>query len=575
MKKKPADVPRTGRPRPGLRVPDSARVPRPAPADPPWEKAPTIAAGAEVRGDARLRDVAERIRKGDYSDLQALTHPGFGTTTRGQQVGLCNHYLPANRFDWWDAQVPNTDEIRIRPGAETPQEALRDEFCSPFSTVVGADLGELPPAPYGRTISWDDLPDDASPNAVPGIEFSVRKARPESVPVLRTLSVEVGRGRVDRKILINGVEAGYEPDPTRPRPSLFIDFAVPQRAVGLEFGFFVDDESADERVIDPGRVRLIAHDRDGVVLLESSAGVTRTGNLEANTVFNVIGVRHQGGAIRSVELRFGGPDNPIQEPQIVSRIWHEPLPPAAVLQGTLALEGEPVRRAGPGGREVEPGARPDEPGFSPDEDESEPGAGAGGRRGPAYRLPPPVDQQGQPIPFGPAQITLPFLCDRALAMMRGFKLQFLDQLPHEVHEIAAGLNNWSVFRVEPGGTITLDPSGWLLSDTRDAFGYGVPYRVLIYYTLLAWNADQMELYTSEVFDAQSNLTQDDLASGSIEKRDPCPVPDAERMGADPTAVCGPLFGGMQWFRFRTPRDQEYGQIFLATGQIGGAVARST
>jgi hypothetical protein len=106
--------------------------------------------------------------------------------------------------------------------------------------------------------------------------------------------------------------------------------------------------------------------------------------LRANTVFNLVGVRHQGGAITSVELRFHDPENHILEPQIVFRIWHEPLPLSAVKQGTLATEG---------GR----GA------FAPPSDR------------PVIRLPPP------PVPFGPDEIRLPFRCNRAVVMLRGFK----------------------------------------------------------------------------------------------------------------------------------------------------------
>jgi hypothetical protein len=189
-----------------------------------------------LRGDARLRDVGERIRKGDESDVVALSHPRTGTTVRGLHVP-CNHYLLSrdaqdkpidNRFNWWDAKVPETDAIRIRPGAETVQDALRDEFCSPFSTVVGADIDKLPPGHYGRTISWEDLPFiEFSPNLVPEIEFSVRTARPGCVPLVRTLGVDIG-GRANRKVLINCMEEGQEPDPTQPRPSLFIDFSGPQ-----------------------------------------------------------------------------------------------------------------------------------------------------------------------------------------------------------------------------------------------------------------------------------------------------------------------------------------------------------
>jgi hypothetical protein len=50
--------------------------------------------------------------------------------------------------------------------------------------------------------------------------------------------------------------------------------------------------------------------------------------------------------------------------------------------------------------------------------------------------------------------------------------------------------------------------------------------------------------------------------------DPCPLTARERMGTDPTEFCGPLFGGMQWFRFQRDEDDECESLYLSTGVMG-------
>ncbi len=518
--------------RPLSRVPELGRVPRSAGLDEPkpGESRIRISPGASAQASGRLRDLAERVRRGDAPGLEGLVN-GFGRTRRGQ-MAACNHYLPANRLNWWDLDaqglIPATQPIQ-NPGGD-PSEVdsiFYSEFCSPLATVFGADLQTVESVGAGTAIPWDSVPDGGSPNTVPSIELSVRSLRPASVPVIREVEVILGPNeRVRRKVLVNAVEKGHELDPSQIRPSLFLDFFVPQRAVGLECGFLGDRD----REVNPRKVRLIARDSAGGVLVESTGNDLFPIPWNANALFYRIGVRHQGGAIRSVELRLGDAEDAILEPQIVYRIWHETLPPAAVTQGAAAVEHNPNPPA----------------------------------EGDNVVVPPQV------VPLGPVSVKLPFRCDRAIVMMRGFKMFFLDQQPHKVDAIEALISGPSlgsearipgIFETAPGGRITLVPHGRLSSGEDDG------YRVLIFYVILAWNSEQMELlpisgYQSDVRDAGG------LFSSMVRVRDPCPPPRATCNF--PGAILGGLFGGLQGFSLVARRGaQDIELLGLHMGVVGG------
>jgi hypothetical protein len=142
----------------------------------------------------------------------------------------CAHYLPANRFDWWQIQergrVPSTGPVGlVGTSAGDIADIFYSEFCSPLSTVVGADLNLVASVGAGRAIPWEGLFNGDSPNSLPTIECCFRVIRPRSIPVIREVDVNIGPasgGR--RKIVVNGIEDGQELNGSRPRPSLFIDF---------------------------------------------------------------------------------------------------------------------------------------------------------------------------------------------------------------------------------------------------------------------------------------------------------------------------------------------------------------
>jgi len=483
---------------------------------------------------------------------------------------LKNRYpdgLPAsNSFVWWDrnSSVPISGPI---------SNDFECQFTPALATVVGSQVRggharQVRPEPdfYGfHTIPWD-TGDLQTPNEVPGIEFAIRVKRPESNPVLR----EVTYGSENPTLLINEalpdpqLDVGEE-DKNKLRPSIWIDFATPQRAVGIEYGYQTI-EGQEGHVIFPSGVKLIAYDEDKNMLdgpdgrALHSRGWIPAGNvldhqskLESAKFNNRIGVKDRQGRIRTIELRFDydrydtedqhdmllernpqwDAGNKILEPQTIYRIWHEALPPAAVKQGIVVQEFHPP----------DPG-NPDAP------------------------------------PATPAELTLPFRCNRALTMMRGFKLEFLDQEAHEIAELGAHLSGQTYFEVERGGNISINADGSLFTREPSAsggfgegrigglpsfFGPGSPaYRVSIYYTVLAWDTDQVELYMGET--QHRKYTNESDPVHRVILPDPCPA--SRKVGpwsANPYELCGPLFGGLQGFNFNPIETQEVDNFRLDVG----------
>ena len=125
-------------------VPELARVPKPAARGELLgdESLLKTTRSARAHAKTRLRDMGRRIRSGNDTGLEALIRAGFGKTTRG--LAGCEHYLPTNRFEWWDIDrqglVPQTGPIGVTGTSATldVDVIFYSEFCSPLSTVVGA-----------------------------------------------------------------------------------------------------------------------------------------------------------------------------------------------------------------------------------------------------------------------------------------------------------------------------------------------------------------------------------------------------------------------------------------------------
>ena len=516
------------------RVPETARVTKLEPFNPNWDRAPQVIESTPNGAEALMSGVAERNRHGDTSDLNKLGAPSIGVTIRGQHdAGSC--WLSANRFDWFKAKAPETGAI----SGGTSLDALRGEFCSPLFTIVGGDGSGLSEVEVTQQKLWPDPGSVAgSPNGIAGIEFTVREVRPGSVPILRKLRLRSGTGHVERVVLVNGAEADFETEPGSARPPLIIDFILPQRAVALEFGFITDAvPGAALPFIGWNNVHLIARDGRGNVIAGATStaeGIPDQQEIIADRASAVIGVRHSEGEIASVELHFVDPADD-EKVQIVARIWHEALPPAAVLQGTLVTEG---------------------------------GRGSFAEfTGVGWQLPDPTDRDGNSIPFRTERsrsVPMPFRFNRAVVMLRGFKLQMLDGIPHEVQRIAAEVNprlvggppqqKPGVFIFERGSSVVLEPRGALITRERRPPGY----RVHIYFTLVGWDSDQVDVAVEQGEQSQS-LQQESVASGiPLGIRDAC-------LNSRGFEGCGELFGALQGFEFQMPRDQEVDRLTMTVG----------
>jgi hypothetical protein len=490
---------------------------------------------------ARIRETVAGVRRGDPAVLRSLHTARFGTTPSDLEPG-CKGYLTPDRLSWfglWPEAVPRTGPLR---GPEALDVAVT-EFCSPLATVVGSDLHDVSLIFPGTKIPWDTgIPDGASPNAAVGLGFSVRGGLPTATTILQRLPVNLGGelGITQEVVLINDQGGVQEADPLL--VSLFLDFVVPQRAVALEYGFF----GAREESIDPTQVELLAFGDDGRLIVNST-GTDLHGPepIPALTVFNVIGVRDQGGAISTVELRFNLAVDPRTQPRpgfhphLVRRIWHEALAPAAVTQGTVAMEVYP---------------NPPKPGE--------------------HRIAPaPLSDKEK----APATVSLPFRCNRAVVLMRGFKVEYLDEEPHPINVIEAGIAAPAVFEVERRGSITFSATGLLTPAPQDVPGVVVkgeppPFRVFVNFTVLAWDSDQMELIPRAA-EARDPVPRGQNAPSALRMTapDPCPL----QPGSDPSTRCGALFGGVQKFRYRLdpspygPFSQNVDKIGWAAGQMGG------
>jgi hypothetical protein len=404
--------------------------------------------------------------------------PIIGSSRHGVEAQLncpTPHYLLGtlfdgspgyNSFQWWQES-----------GAKQPPPtaALREQFSCEFSTylsrVVGSTAVHADPRPLadlGFVVQGWEADVNSTPFVQP-IGLNVRRLSDASQPVLREVN-HAGRNIV---ALVNELgSGGLDPDASVPRPSLWLDFDFPQRAVGLDYGL---QPSADTRAVRAAGVTLMAYNEQGAFIVGSDGdgcAVNAMGvklelgcfpadanrNVSLSSLSNRIGVRDASGRIASVELRFGhtrvdqsdNPDRRIDEPQVVSRIWREGLPPAAVLQGLVGIDGD---RSG------------------------------------SQSLPPFA--QRYLVNPGPRTFALPYRFDRAVAFLRGFRLEASGAPAQSLGRIAFGMQqNAFEFIAGQGDPLILTPLG---SVRHKPPGEAIPFDIVSYYTVVAWDSRQVEI----------------------------------------------------------------------------------
>ncbi len=243
------------------------------------------------------------------------------------------------------------------------------------------------------------------------------------------------------------------------RDRLVLVFDTPQRAVGLEYGYWPVPQS--EIPIHVQAATIVAYDRDGAEIARGSGVHLERGIVQEGRVAHRVGVRARPGHISSVEVFFtfydpGAPEAerlPVAEPLVVHRVWHEALPPAATHQAAAEVGGDPEA----------------------------------------------------------TWVTLPFRCNRAVVFFRGFRLAFTEGEGRPIRGMHAGIEITP--ESNPGTEHTPDPADRYRTRTvqlrprgRFLTGEDTASECTVFYTLFAWDADQVELSTaagSDLFDAEN------------------------------------------------------------------------
>lgn len=497
------------------------------------------------------------------SEASAADTPNpFATSGRGQIASAgCSagpHYLVTtsrggapgfNPFLWWNGRT-----ARVPPATAPIVLPFPCEFSTYLTTIVGAlppTFDTTDPRPLGyHYLAWDAAP-NSTPTGLPGTGFAVRSERPLSAPTLHTRIITDGQSSGPVVVLVNDTLPGYSLDLSAAdaiRPSIRIDFDSPRRAVGIEYGYVRDPDAPG--TIDPTGAKLMAYDERGAFIVGSDGEgcALRSDGSRVPTPFCVrsrlprselddtkvdqrIGVRDAAGGIATVELRFDysqtedvSSRRKIIEPQVIARIWHEALPPAAVVQDVVATELRSPGDTAPCNN--------------------------------CIRVPEFMETFG--VPLGPRSFNLPYRFDRAAAFLRGFKFQALDLTPHRVDTLQVGLSQ-DRFEFELGmqRSITLTPIGAVRA------GSALPFRAVAFFTLVAWDSRQASLNFST---ATSGLTsfaeraREIITSGGSAVQQSHIIFD--RGGAR-------LFAGLQSFDMRTDGSVEIDRLDVSPGRQRG------
>ena len=434
-------------------------------------------------------------------------------------------YLPENRLAWWRAgtRVPATGPMVADFIAE---------FSSGISNVTGGAVRYAEDAGNARALDWD-AGGLLAIGANEGLGFAARISAPGiGAPALEPV-------RIANIPYDSGRSLVHRPDANGVAPlSIVLDFVTPQRAVGLECGF--SSEQSDRLPMDPARFKLLAWRADGTPLPEATGESLRTDNWPANSPRR-IGVRDQRGEIRTVELVCDDPAFTIGEYLFIWRVWSEPLPAAAVIQGVVHNSDDAHWR-----RYQHP-AHPDLP------------AAAG------FTVDDPVSSGVQ---AGEVVFELPFQFDQAEVYLRGFKFVagtdlYLGTKRAKISRMSVGLTRLPSadrqFRFRLDGSLNYGEQGTLSAAV-----------IAAYYTVVAWRSDGADLHASPASFAHSTAGANAVVQADFNHARELPA--IVEGDLDPAGPLGPLFGGWRRIQLQLPRPCEMQTFSLIAGVMGGTIA---
>ena len=400
--------------------------------------------------DGLTRTLLE-LERDELGIVKNARRPGIGTTVKGL-AGDVHPFLMSDRLTWFDAYTHN-QESRVDGSIK-----LEEFFAGEFSAL-------------GKSYTWDARPVDSDANLHPEIPFYFLSSEPGYRPLVVHRNIQSDdesgtllSGRRPRNVVVLQAVEGQQPDPKRQRPSLYICFNEPQRAVGLSFGF---DAESDSGVTIPSEYcRLIAYAAGGRRIAESSAGQLASGRQNVRVIpaghgSVHIGVTSKDAEIDYVELEFsqlnegeeGGTPDFIPYAQLVSRVWLEPFPSCVVKQGSFDLTG-----------------------------------------------------RSDTVTVARESISLPYHCDRAMVALRGFGLTLKDKAL-EIHRLGIGVG------IDSYGEDTIRLAARVDLGAEEA----VEFTARVDYSIIAWDSLQMDISTTSgtVFnsDVASNIVNPCAAEG--------------------------------------------------------------
>lgn len=405
-----------------------------------------------------------------YLSLERADGDGVVPVSPGSDTADIARGLGYDRVAWWDriktGGIPATGPI---------ERSFECEFNAPLTTIVG---GALPAAPEAfireaTLVHWDHTPGhEYDPNHSAWLGFTVTttaRGANDPTPFLRTAEILPATGSddtaIEATVLINEDPPGVQRQLDRPRPDLVLDFDRKQRAVGFEFGY-LDSPALPGHAAHYRAVTLTAFREDGTRIHQPVTPQLPLGDqsLDRNRVSYRIGVRSRDGDIARVALSFGRfngdpedeDDNYLVVPQVIFRVWSEPPVPAVTLQESTALFQIPQGQA----RGIN----------TPDLDT---------------------------LPRVPAR-TL----DRAMIVLRGFRLRFPDGNAREVRNIEVKIQPETRGFLLRNGRAPFTVKSALTAESEEADisgGEGTVqltpgHDVQVHYSVVAWDSKQIHAY---------------------------------------------------------------------------------